>query len=190
MPGSIELPPIRRWGVQVALAAGSLAMILQSGPSVEAKQMVPATILISDEEEPTTTTTEAPPPETTTTTTLTPEQQEAIQFQKEWDALHPQIKRILLCEAPESDPKTKKKTGRVNWQATNPESTASGGGQALNSTWRGWVRSDRYGYGTLEGARQYSRMMYAPRIMQLRMVDRVWASEKGTPWNESKYCWK
>jgi hypothetical protein len=200
MPSRFELPPIRRLTAQVVIAAGALAMVTQGGVMAETRQLNPdETVLAAEEwsaeptttttEEPTTTTTEAPPP--TTTTTLSPAQQEQQQFEKEWAAFHPDRKEVLLCEAPIYD-RHGNKTGEINWlEDSNPKSTASGGGQAINSTWRSWTRPNNYGYGTLAGSNQYSRMVHAPRLVQLRMIDRVMSSPEGMkPWYDSKGCWK
>lgn len=73
----------------------------------------------------------------------------------------------------------------IRWQAENPTSTASGGFQILDSTWRGWARS--YGAGT--DAAAYGHAASASPATQTVVAQRALDAQGTAPWRASRACW-
>lgn len=88
--------------------------------------------------------------------------------------------RILGCESgggPDAPP---------NWTAENPRSTASGGAQYLDSTWR---TEDADGDGRRDSYRGYSRALHAPPAVQEERFRTDLATIGTGPWRSSRSCW-
>lgn len=80
----------------------------------------------------------------------------------------------------------------INWAAQNRHSSASGGFQILDSTWRGWQSS--YGGGGFVDAdgvlHVYARAVEAPPEYQLRVARGAFERQGTGPWVASRRCWQ
>ena len=65
-----------------------------------------------------------------------------------------------------------------DYRAENPNSTASGAYQFLDSTWQ-----------TLDAAQGYSRAKNAPKSVQDAAAQELYAQAGTSPWLASKSCW-
>lgn len=95
------------------------------------------------------------------------------------DGMPRQLRRIGGCEssgAPDAP---------IDWKAQNRTSSASGGFQIIDSTWRSWAKS----YGAAVEASQYARAVHAPPSVQLHVALAAWRAQGPSPWNESRSCW-
>lgn len=71
----------------------------------------------------------------------------------------------------------------TNYAALNQQgSTASGGYQVLDSTWRTWRTY-------VAGAGVYERAVHAPDFVQDAVATAAYHREGTTPWNASRSCW-
>lgn len=90
-----------------------------------------------------------------------------------------QLWRIMWCE---SGRPFGFEYPQPKWDAYNMQgSSASGGGQFLDSTWRTW-RGDA-------GA-AYARAAHAPWFVQLAAANRLYAASGTQPWLASAGCWR
>lgn len=95
------------------------------------------------------------------------------------------LRRICGCEsngAPDAP---------INWTAQNGYTTASGGGQVLDSTWNGTSRSPGWKvvYGSDVGAPQYDKARLAPPEVQRTVLVRAFNRQGTGPWVSSRGCW-
>jgi muramidase (phage lysozyme) len=103
----------------------------------------------------------------------------------EIDGMPGLLRRIGGCEsagAPDAP---------INWTAQNRHSSASGGFQILDRTWRGWQQA--YGGGgfvdTDGVVHVYSRALEAPPEYQLRVALGAFERQGTGPWRASRGCW-
>jgi hypothetical protein len=83
--------------------------------------------------------------------------------------------RIRSCESGPNGYATHGHAHDANYTLANPDSTASGAWQFLDSTW-----ADFGGY---------ARAMYAPVAVQDRKARLTLDADGTTPWNASRSCW-
>lgn len=141
----------------------------------------------------------APPPSSTTTTTAaapaccTPEQARYIEA-KEAErrhqayvddvrarfARHP-LRPIAGCESSYAH----RPEGEPVWDRLNQQgSSASGGLQMLDGTYRSWVASYWPEY-----AGRWARAAHAPDWFQMELGMRAYERQGSTPWRSSRGCW-
>lgn len=73
--------------------------------------------------------------------------------------------------------------GETNYAAVNQQgSSASGGYQVLDSTWRSWRR-------LVAGAERYARAVHAPSWIQDAVATAAYHRSGSTPWRASRACW-
>lgn len=95
-------------------------------------------------------------------------------------AEHP-LRPIAGCESsyvhrPEGEPV---------WDRYNQQgSSASGGVQMLDSTFRSWVAAYWPEY-----RGRWARAAHAPDWFQMELAMRAYERQGSTPWNASRYCW-
>ena len=85
--------------------------------------------------------------------------------------------RIAACESGERRQDGRAVPGTLDWSAQNPNSTASGAFQFLDSTWH-------YVTGRTD------RAMDAPPEVQIAAFETLWANGAGASnWDASRSCW-
>lgn len=95
------------------------------------------------------------------------------------DGMPGQLRRIGGCESAGSP------TAPINWTAQNRRSTASGGFQIIDSTWRSWAVR----YGSEVGAPNYAKARLAPPSVQLTVALGAYQAGGTSPWKASRGCW-
>lgn len=93
-------------------------------------------------------------------------------------AQHP-LRPIAGCESSYAH----RPWGEPVWTRYNEQgSSASGGLQILDGTWRSWRVH-------VPEAPQYARAAHAPDWVQMEVGMKAYDREGSRPWNASRYCW-